>query len=184
MMSAKRRETLLKIAVGAIVALFLLDRMVLSPAFAGWKAQSVRLAALQQKVKNGRQLTEREKSLRARWDEMQRANLPADRSFAENDVYKALSRWTAESRIAFTSLNPNWREHNEKNEGYATFECRATAVGDQAALARLVYEIETDPLPARIEECEVTARDAQGKQLSLALRFSFVRIEEQGRAAR
>ncbi len=180
-MSAKRRETLLKIAVGAVVALFLLDRVVLSPAFAGWKAQSARLTALRQKVKNGRQLTEREKSLRARWDEMQRANLPSDRSSAENDVYKALSRWTAESRIAFTSLNPNWRDHDE---GYATFECRATAVGDQAALARLVYEIETDPLPARIEECELTARDAQGKQLSLALRFSFVRIEDQARAVR
>ncbi len=181
MMSAKRRETLLKIAVGAVVGLFLLDRMVLSPAFAGWKAQSVRLAALQQKVKNGRQLTEREKSLRARWDEMQRANLPADMSSAENDVYKALARWTSESRVSFTSLTPQWRNHDE---GYETFECRATAVGEQAALARLVYEIETDPLPARIEECEMTARDAQGRQLSLALRFSFVRIEEQGRAAR
>ena len=181
-MSAKRRETLLKIAVGAVVGLFLLDRMVLSPAFAGWKAQSVRLAALQQKVKNGRQLTEREKSLRARWDEMQRANLPADMSSAENDVYKALARWTSESRVSFTSLTPQWRNHDI--EGYETFECRATAVGEQAALARLVYEIETDPLPARIEECELTARDAQGRQLSLALRFSFVRIEEQGRAAR
>ena len=181
-MTAKRRETLLKIGVGTVVALFLLDRMVVSPAFAGWKAQSVRLAALQQKVKNGRQLTEREKSLRARWDEMQRGNLEQDRSSAENDVYKSLSRWTAESRVSFTSLNPNWREHND--ESFTTFECRATAVGEQAALARLIYEIETDPLPARIEECELTARDAQGKQLALTLRFSFVRIEEQGRGAR
>ena len=180
-MSAKRRETLLKIGVGAVVAFFLLDRMVISPAFAGWKAQSDRLTALRQKVKNGRQLTEREKSLRARWDEMQRANLPADMSSGENDVYKALARWTSESRVSFTSLTPQWRNHDE---GYATFECRATAVGEQAALARLVYEIETDPLPARIEECELTARDAQGKQLALTLRFSFVRIEEQGRAAR
>ena len=181
-MSAKRRETLLKIAVGVVVGLFLLDRMVISPAFAGWKAQSDRLTALRQKVKNGRQLTEREKSLRARWDEMQRANLPADLSSAENDVYKALARWTSESRVSFTSLTPQWRSHDA--EGCETFECRATAVGDQAALARLVYEIETDPLPARIEECELTARDPQGKQLSLALRFSFVRIEEQGRGAR
>ena len=180
-MSAKRRETLLKVAVGVVVGFFLLDRMVISPAFAGWKAQSDRLTALRQKVKNGRQLTEREKSLRARWDEMQRANLPADMSSGENDVYKALARWTSESRVSFTSLTPQWRNHDE---GYATFECRATAVGEQAALARLVYEIETDPLPARIEECELTARDAQGKQLALTLRFSFVRIEEQGRAAR
>ncbi len=181
-MTAKRRETLLKIGVGTVVALFLLDRMVISPAFAGWKAQSERLTALRLKVQNGRQLTEREKSLRARWDEMQRANLAQDRSSAENDVYKSLSRWTAESRVSFTSLNPNWREHND--EGFTTFECRATAVGEQAALARLIYEIETDPLPARIEECELTARDAQGKQLALTLRFSFVRIEEQGRGAR
>lgn len=180
-MSAKRRETILKIAVGAVVGLFLLDRVVLSPAIAGWKSQSARLTALRQKVQNGRQLTEREKSLRARWDEMQRANLADDVSAAENEVYKALGRWTRESRISFTSLTPQWRNHDE---GYATFECRATAVGDQAALARLVYEIETDPLPARIEECELTARDPQGKQLSLALRFSFVRIGEQGRGAR
>ena len=103
MMTTQRRETLLKFAVGAVVALFLLDRMVISPAFAGWKAQSVRLAALQQKVKNGRQLLEREKSLRARWDEMQRGNLAQDRSSAENDVYKALSRWTAESRVSSSS---------------------------------------------------------------------------------
>ena len=176
-MSAKRRETILKIAVGAIVGLFVLDRMVLTPAFAGWKAQSVRLSALRLKVQNGRQLLAREKALSARWDEMQGANLPADMSSAENDVYKALGRWTRESRISFTSLTPQWRTHEP--EGYATFECRATAVGDQAALARLVYEIETDPLPARVEECELTTRDPQGKQLSLALRFSFVRIEAQ-----
>ena len=176
-MTAKRRETILKIAVGAIVGLFVLDRMVLTPALAGWKAQSVRLTALRQKVQNGRQLLAREKALHARWDEMQGANLPADMSSAENDVYKALGRWTRESRISFTSLTPQWRTHEP--EGYATFECRATAVGDQAALARLVYEIETDPLPARVEECELTTRDAQGKQISLALRFSFVRIEAQ-----
>ena len=176
-MTAKRRATILKIAAGVIVGLVVLNQIVMEPAVAGWNAQSLRLTALRQKVKNGRQLLEREKALHARWDEMQGANLPADMSSAENDVYKALGRWTRESRISFTSLTPQWRTHEP--EGYATFECRATAVGDQAALARLVYEIETDPLPARIEECELTARDTQGKQLSLALRFSFVRIEEQ-----
>ncbi len=181
-MSAKRRETLLKIGVGLIVALFLLDRMVLSPAIAGWKAQSVRLAALEQKVKNGRQLLLREKSLSARWDEMQRANLAEDRSSAENDVYKALARWNSESHVSFTSLTPTWRDHLD--EGYSTFECRATAAGDQASLAHLVYEVETDPLPARIEECELTAHDAKGAQLGLALKFSFVRILETGKNAR
>jgi hypothetical protein len=75
--------------------------------------------------------------------------------------------------VNFSSLTPQWRGHDD---GYDAFECRATATGDQAALGRLLYELETDPLPARIEECEITARDAQGKQIGLSLRFSFVRL--------
>jgi uncharacterized Zn finger protein len=180
-MRSKRRETILKIAVVAVVALFLLDRMILSPAIAGWKAQSERLATIREKVQRGRQLIEREKALRARWDEMLRGNLSDDASSAENDVFKALGRWTRDSRVSFTGLTPQWRNHDE---GYDTFECRATAIGDQASLGRLLYEIETDPLPARVEDCEIATRDAQGKQLGVTLRFSFVHINETGRSTR
>jgi len=172
-MKAKQRETLLKLAVGAVVGLFLLDRLVLTPSIAGWKAQSERIASLDEKVQRGRQLLERERSIRARWDDMLRGDLADDSSAAENEVFKGLGRWARESRVSFTSLTPQWRNHEE---GFDTFECRATAAGDQASLARLVYEIESDPLPARVETCELAARDAQGKQLSLALKFSFLRL--------
>ena len=181
-MQSKRRETILKITVGAALALLLLDQVVLTRVLAGWKAQSARLDTLRQKVQRGRQLLDREKTLRTRWDEMQQANLPSDVSDAENAVYQALARWTIDSRVSFTSLTQQWRGNDA--DGYDTFECRATATGDQAALGRLVYEIETDPLPARVEECEVSARDAQGKVLGLSLRFSFVHIAEAGRSAR
>ena len=181
-MTANKREAILKILVGVVVGLFLLDRLVLSPAIAGWKAQGERLTALRQKVQRGRQLLSREKGLHERWREMQQANLPADSSNAENEVYKAMSRWTVDSRVSFTSLTQQWRQHED--DGYDTFECRATATGELAALGRLVYEIETDPLPARVEECEISARDAQGKVLGISLRFSFAHIREVGRNAR
>ena len=180
-MQSRSRETWLKIIVGVAVGLFLFDRVVLSSAMAGWKAQSDRLAVLRTKVERGRQLVEREQTIRGRWAEMQTTDLNDDSSAAENDVFKALNRWARDSRVNFTSLTPQWRPHEEG--GYDTFECRATAVGEQAALGRLIYEIETDPLPAHVEECELSARDAQGKQVTLALRFSFVRIAE-GKPAR
>ena len=182
MLENKSRETLLKIAVGAVVGLFLFDRLVLSPALASWKTQSERLTVLREKVQRGRQLIEREQSIRARWEEMQRTDLNDDSSAAENDVFKALNRWARESRINFTSLTPQWRAHEDG--GYDTFECRATATGDQVSLGRLVYEIETDPLPAHVEDCEITTRDGKGQQLTLALRFSFVRIAEGARSTR
>ncbi|MEA3188699.1 MAG: hypothetical protein QOD99_2529 [Chthoniobacter sp.] len=172
-MRSDRRQLLLKIIAGAIVGLFLLDRMVISPAMAGWKDQSERIATLKQKVERGNQLLDRAQSIRQRWTHMMSNDLPEDVSAAENEVFKGISRWARDSRVSFTSLTPQWRSHDE---GYDTYECRAAATGDQASLARLIYEIETDPLPARVQECELTARDAKGAQLNLSLHFSFVRL--------
>jgi hypothetical protein len=180
-MRNKRRETLLKIGVGVVAGLFLLDRVVISPAMAGWKAQGERLTTLRKEVQRGRQLIEREQSLRGRWEEMQRTDMPDDVSIAENDVFQAISRWTLDSHVNFTNLMPQWRAGEE---GCETFECRATAVGDQATLGRLLYEIETDPLPAHVEECELAARDAKGTQLTMTMRFSFVRLVEGGKKGR
>ena len=177
-MQNNRRETLLKIGVGVVVGLFLLDRVVISPAMAGWTAQGERLAALRKDVQRGRQLIEREQSLRGRWEEMQRTDMADDISVAENDVFQAIARWTLDSHVNFTSLT---KQSRAGDEGRDTFECRATAVGDQATLGKLLYEIETDPLPAHVEECELAARDAKGAQLTMTMRFSFVRIVEGGK---
>jgi hypothetical protein len=177
----KNRETLLKIGVGVVVGLFVLDRMVLGPALESWKAQSERLAELRLKVERGRQTLEREKSIRGRWNEMLRTDLPEDDSVAESEVFKSISRWASASRVGFTNLAPHRGNHDGS---YDTFEWRASAVGEQGSLGRLIYEIESDPLPVRIEECEVTTRDAQGKQLAFSVRFSAVRINAERRNGR
>ena len=175
-MQSKNRETLLKIGVGVVVGLFVLDRMVLGPAIEAWKAQGERLAELRVKVERGRQLMEREKSIRGRWNDMRRTDLAEDHSEAENEVFNGISRWASASRVSFTNLTPQWRSHDE---GYDTFECRATATGAQGTLGRLLYEIESDALPMRIEECEVSTRDAKGQQLAMSVRFSAVRIRDE-----
>ena len=180
-MRNNRRETLLKIGVGAVVGLFLLDRLVITPAFASWKEQGERLTKLREQVQRGRQLVAREKSLRSRWEDMQRTDMPDDVSVAENEVFQAIGRWTLDSHVTFTNLVPQWRAGED---GCEMFECRASATGDQATLGRLLYEIETDPLPAHVEECELAARDAKGQQLTLTMRFSFVRLVEGGKKNR
>ena len=177
-MRNNQREKLLKIGVAVVAGLFLLDRVIIGPAFAGWKEQGARLTKLREQVQRGRQLVAREKSLRTRWEEMQRTDMPDDVSVAENEVFQAIGRWTLDSHVNFTNLVPQWRAGEE---GCETFECRASATGDQATLGRLLYEIETDPLPAHVEECEISARDAKGTSLTMAMRFSFVRLVEGGK---
>jgi hypothetical protein len=124
-------------------------------------------------VEQGRALLEREHALRERWNTMQQTDLPDDSAGAENEVFKAVGRWGRDGRLTFTALNPQWRTHDD---GYATLECRASASGDQAGIARFLYEMETDPLPIRLESCEIIASDKEGRQLNLAVRFSAVRL--------
>ncbi|MHA3774411.1 hypothetical protein ACXR0O_23030 [Verrucomicrobiota bacterium sgz303538] len=180
-MRSNRREALLKIGVAVVVGLFLLDKIVITPFTTSWKEQDERIASLREKVRRGQQLVEREKSIRGRWADMLRTDLPEDGAAAENEVFKGVGRWARESRINFTSLTPQWKNHDE---GFDTLECRGAVSGDQGAIGRLMYELESDRLPARLEECEITARDAKGQQLTVAMRFSFIRLNDKAGNAR
>jgi len=164
---------MLKITAISLVGLFLLDRIVITPAIASWSAQSDRIDALRQKVDRGQQLLDRQDAIRTKWAEMMRANLPTEVSAAENEAFQAIGRWARDGGITFASLTPQWQDHDE---GYQTLECRASATGNQAQLGRFIYELETDPLPVALEEYEITSRDEHGAELTMTARFSFLRL--------
>jgi hypothetical protein len=170
----ENREAFLKIAVGAVVGLFLLDRMVLTPAGKSWTAQGERIDALREKVTKGHRLLQNENALRAKWAAMQSGDLDPEISTAEDQAYSGISKWAAASRISTTSLSPQWRT---QDDDFDLFEFRASATGTQSSLGQFIYALETDPLPVKLEECDLTARDAKGQQLTGALRFSFIRLK-------
>ena len=174
-MKTDRRQLLLKITLAAVAGLFLLDSLVIEPAFHAIGNQIDRIKDLRDKVQRGSQLCARGPSLRDRWAEMLRANLPAD---ADPVTYKAWDRWVRESQISVTSFVPQsqWQTHDE---GFETLECRAVAIGSQAALGRFLYELESDTsVPVNLEECEFTTRDPRGSQLTLTARITFLRLKE------
>jgi len=173
-MKPEQRKTFLMIASAAVVGLFLLDRMVITPLSARWKEQGDRIADLQQKVQRGRQLLEREDQIRTRWADMVRADLPG-----ENEAYKAISRWAIDSQITFTSLVPQWQMQT-RDQDYDLLECRATAEGNQATIGRIIYDLETDHIPVNLEECELSTRDGHGTQVTFAARFSFLKFASEG----
>ena len=173
-MKADERKALLWIAAYALVGLLVLDWFIVEPFLSSWHDQGERIDALETKVDRGEQLLARERSTRARWADMERANMPADDSVAEAQADSAISRWIAESGISLTSrgFSP-WQTHEE---GYETLECRVAANGDQASLGKFIYSLETDSIPVNLEECELSTRDTNGSQLGLTARFTFMRL--------
>lgn len=168
-MPIKNREKFLAIVAIAIAAVWAGDRLVLTPLVKSFKARSSRITELTKSLGKGNILLDREKSIKAQWAAMTKRALPANKSVAENEVLKSVDRWAQASRITFTGIRPQWRQ---PEEGYTTLECRADASGNIESIMRFLYELEKDPLALKIEDLEVTARDGQGQQLALGVRFS------------
>jgi len=174
-----QRQTYLKIAAFSVVGLAVLDYLICEPAYAAWVAQGQRIDALHAQVERGQQLIDREDTIRQRWAQMTHANLPTEISAAQNVAFQAIDRWARDSGISVASLTPNWLDHDE---GFQTLEWRVSATGSQAALSRFIYEVETDAIPANLDEFELTARNERGSDLAMTARLSFLQMQPSGRS--
>ncbi|HEX4083816.1 MAG TPA: hypothetical protein VHY22_02810 [Chthoniobacteraceae bacterium] len=180
-MTNERRTALLKIVAGCCGGLLALNYVVFTPFMALWDAQSRQIQELQQKVQRGQQLLDRQNNIHNRWSSMLRANMPTDVSASENLAVQEIDRWARDSGITFSSLAPSWLDPDE--QGGQLFEWRATATGTQLALARFIYEMETDSLPVNLQEYELTSRDDRGASLTMTARFSFLHIDANAKGA-
>ncbi len=168
-MPIKNRQQLLIIVAGAAFALLLGDSLVFTPLVKLWRARSERIVDLRAKVKAGDELLRRDASIQARWSQMQVNTLTNNPSLAEEKLLAAFDQWSRDARISVNSITPQWkRDHDE----YQTLECRVDASGSIGSLGRFLYHLEQDPLAVKVESLEITARDKDGQQLSLALQLS------------
>jgi hypothetical protein len=187
-MKINSREKLLLVASLTIVALLVGDRLVLTPLTGAWKSRRERIDLLTQKISTGQRLLTSEKNIQDRWQFIKTNALPASISESESRVLKAVDRWAQDSRISFTSIKPQWKQNAED---YTTLECRADAFGNIQSLASFLYALETshpianprgddkpaaEPLALKVEDVAITARDSEGQQLSLGVRFTALML--------
>jgi Tfp pilus assembly protein PilN len=175
-MNMNKRQQLLAIVAGAVVALFAADHFIFTPLVQSWNARSKRIAELTKSIQQGKQLLEREQTIRTRWQMMRNNTLPENTSTAENEVLKAFDRWSQESRISITSIRPQWRQ---RGEDYLTLDCRADAFGSIQAVTRFLYNLERDPLALKVDALEITTRDNDGRQLAVGLQVSGLLLRKQ-----
>ena len=168
-MNLTNRQQLLALVAMAVVGLFACDRLVFGPLWKSWKARGERLVELRKSVEKGGTLLERDKTIRARWDDMRTNTLSREVSVAEGQVLNRFDKWAQESRVAISAIRPQWKRNAED---YLTLECRVDAAGNLPALTRFLYSVEKDPMALKIESLELTARDDTANQLSLGLQVS------------
>jgi hypothetical protein len=166
------RQQMLTILTLVVVALWAGDKLLLAPLTKSWRERNTRIAELNKSITQGTQLLERERAIRERWDIMRTNTLPKVLSQAEGNVLKAFDRWSEESQISITSIQPQWKQWKQDADEYATFECRVDGFGSLATITRFLYEIEKDPLALKVDQVTLSARDNDGSQLTLGLQVS------------
>ena len=165
----KSREQLLAILAITAVALMVGDKFILQPLTDTWKARTARIEDLQKKVTAGTKMLERDRVVRDKWNAMRSHSLTNDLSQAESQALRAFERWGREAGVNISGLKPQWKRVNDE---YQTIECRADASGSLSSLARFLYQVEKDPLAMKVDVVDLTTRDGEGRNLTMALQLS------------
>jgi hypothetical protein len=168
-MKIKNRQQLLALLAMAGVALFAADKLVFSPLTRLWQDRSKQIAQLRNQVAAGSNLLKREPALRATWQHMRADTLTNNASLAQQQVRRALDRWSQDSKVSITSINPQWKHDADD---FMTLEYRLEAAGNLSALTKFLFDIEKEPMALRLETVELSTKDNDGQQLSLGLQLS------------
>jgi hypothetical protein len=166
-METKNREKILAIGAAVAVALWLINMLVISPMTDAWHSRSAHIASLRKSIAEGKMLIRRQDLVRDQWNHMQTNAL--NPTTAERELFTAFDRWVGVSGVIEGSFRP---QLHETDTNYATMECRADVTGDLSSILRFLYEMKKDPLGVKLESCELTSKDDNGRQLALAMDLS------------
>ncbi len=175
-MDSDKRKRVLLVVAGACIALWLGDTLLIEPLYAAWGARSAKIERLAEETQRGAGLLERAPALKARWDVMKKRALPNRVSDAETAILESVGRWTDDSQLSVTSVKPRW---NPPEKEYETLEIQLEGTGTIDAVVKFLYDVESDPLPLRIEDIEIVSQDDKGRKLNLALRFTGLVFKEE-----
>jgi hypothetical protein len=168
-MKIDKRQKLLMVVAGTVLALFAVDKLAVTPLTNLWKDRAKEIARLRAQVQEGGALVKREQTIRTRWSQMQTNMLPDNPSLAQEQVLKALVTWSQESGASINGTTPQWKSDTD---AYKTLVCRVDASGTLWTLSRFLYDIEKGPMPLKVESVDLGSRDNDGQQLTLALQIS------------
>jgi hypothetical protein len=173
-MNLPKRQRLLLILAGAVVALFALDSVVIEPLIKSWQERSAAMAKLEKNLAAGRSLIARADRTGKLWADMKAGAFPADASQAEQELLSAFDGWGRFCGIEVGSIRPQWKRG--ANDRYSLLECRVDATGSLSNLSRFLYEVERSPLAIRVDTVELVARDDGGQRLALGLLVTGLRL--------
>ena len=175
-MALSKREKYIAIGASAAIGLLLLDQVVLAPFVAQRDSIDKNRAGLQTQLDTASDLFSRERRLRKIWSELEAGGLNLDPSQAEGQALRSIIAWAEKSGVSLSALKP---ERSTDERKFEVISFNVTGTGAMPDLARLMWAMETAPIPMRVTDMQITPRKEGTDDLSARISVSALCLPPQ-----
>jgi len=175
-MAMTQRERMIAAVTGIAVGAFALNYYAIDP----YIAERDAVKRDQEKVTAqfaDAQLTLR-KQLRSdrEWHDMVNGGLKSDASDAEQQLYEAVRDWARECGVNVLTSDPQRVTSGRQNDRTQIVRLRVTGTGTTASFSKLLWRVETSPLPVKVDEFTLTGQPPGTDNLAVSMAVSTIWI--------
>jgi type II secretory pathway component PulM len=164
-----KREKYIAIGVGIAVGLLVLDQYLLSPFLARDKAITAETDKVQQQLSRATKLMKEQRDLKPVWADMTSGGLKTTREEADSQALNAVREWAQDAGVSIVALGSS-RYSEEQKFMVSTFH--VTGTGRMQSISKLMWALETAPIPVRVNEIQITPQKEGTDNLQVQLTVS------------
>ena len=170
-MPVSKRERVILSLAAMLVGVFVLDRLVLTPAWRWRQDLADQRVMISHDVDGAAALIGNHELFERRWKDMTGGGLSTSISDAEGIAYHAVRDWAQMSGLNLLAINP---ERVNDNSTLPIVVFRVTGTGPMRAVAAFLKQLDKTTLALRIEQLQIISRRNGQDDLTLELRLSTI----------
>ena len=170
-MALTHRERMIAGVTGAAVALFALNRYAIDPHLEARRKVSARRDALVAQNDDAARTLQKQKRLQREWRQMEAGGLKADAGNAEQQLYEAVRDFARDAGVSVATSDP---QRIPQKDRIQIVRLRVTGTGSTAALSKLLWKVETSPLPLKVDELSLASQPQGTDNLNVTLAVSTI----------
>jgi hypothetical protein len=172
-MAMTQRERMIAGVTGAAVGLFVVNRYAIDPYIEARRAVGLERGVVLQQQTDATKTFAKQKRLKPEWDAMVSGGLKSDAGDAEQQLYDAVRDFGREAGVNILSSDAPQRV--PQKERTQIVRLRVSGKGTTAAFSKMLWKVETSPLPVKVDEFTLTGQGNDDLTVTLVVSTIWLR---------
>lgn len=165
-MALNKREKTIAAVVGICVLIWVADSYVVEPFISARQDLTQRQSAVDDELKTANDIFANRRAVNDQWKKLTSGGLKSTATEAESSTLHALTDWAEAARV---NLETHKTDTPSQVGDFQQVRITVTGAGSMAGISRLIWDIETGPLPLQMGELRIQTRRDGTDDLALQL---------------